>query len=273
MTAGGQRLALPGWLGTRAAEVAEGRRAVAQPRDAATVVLVRPGEDGIEVLLLCRARAMDFAPGAHVFPGGSVDPLDTNPDIGWAGPSPQELSPVLGVQPERCLALMCAAVRETFEEAGVLLGAGQPAEQDRRELLAGSASLAEVLSRRELVLHADFLTPWARWITPEAADRRFDTWFFVAAMPAGQVADAGIGAAAEADSAAWLAPGAALAAARGGEITLLPPTAVTLAELAAHSSVGEILAQRRMITTRMPSVVVEDGRAWLAMPDGVEYPL
>jgi len=270
-------------MGTRAAEVAEGRRTVAEPRDAATVVLLRPaqaGADGVEVLLLCRARAMDFAPGAHVFPGGSVDPLDADPDIGWAGPSPDELSPVLGVAPERCLALVGAAVRETFEESGVLLGAGQPLEEDRRDLLTGAASLAVVLRRRGLVLHADVLTPWARWITPEAAERRFDTWFFAAAMPAGQVADAGLQPAspaqadsAEADSAVWLAPGAALAAARAGEITLLPPTAVTLAELAACHDTGQILAQRRTITAQMPSVVIEDGRTWLLMPDGVEYPL
>jgi hypothetical protein len=91
-------------------------------------------------------------------------------------------------------------------------------------------------------------------------------------MPAGQVADAGIGAA-EADSAQWLRPAAALKAAQRGEIILLPPTAVTLAEIGAFDGVADILAQRRTLTQRMPSVTAEDGRAWLTMPAGVEYPL
>ena len=265
-----RRIAVPRAVGAMAAERVAGERAVAEPRDAATVMLLRAAGtgSGVEVLLLCRARMMDFAPGAHVFPGGSVDSADAE----IAVELPSGYAATLGVPPERAQALIGAAVRETFEESGVLLAAGQPVAEDRRELLAGSVSLADVLRHRELELRADALLPWARWITPEASDRRFDTWFFAAAMPEGQVADAGIGAA-EADSAAWLRPAAALAAARAGEITLLPPTAVTLAELAAHESVGEVLAQRRTITARMPSVQVEGGRAWLAMPDGVEYPL
>ncbi|HEX6522739.1 MAG TPA: NUDIX domain-containing protein [Streptosporangiaceae bacterium] len=200
------------------------------PRDAATVILLRDRDDGVEVLLLCRKRAMDFAPGAHVFPGGSVDPGDADAGI--------EVPGDLGVPPERVRALVGAAVRETREECGV-------------------------------VLRADTLIPWARWITPEVSNRRFDTWFFVAAMPEDQVA----GAVAEADSAQWLRPAAALDAARAGEITLLPPTAVTVAELTAFSSVTEVLAQRRVIAPLMPSVVVEGGQTWLVMPEGTEYPL
>lgn len=200
------------------------------PRAAATVILLRDGEDGIEVLLLCRKRAMDFAPGAHVFPGGSVDPGDAD-----AG---DEVPGDLGVPPERVRALVGAAVRETQEECGV-------------------------------VLRADALVPWARWITPEVSNRRFDTWFFVAAMPHGQIAEA----TEESDSAQWLRPSAALDAARAGEIILLPPTAVTVAELAGFSSSAEVLAQRRVITPLMPSVVVEDDQTWLVMPEGTEYPL
>jgi 8-oxo-dGTP pyrophosphatase MutT (NUDIX family) len=254
---------------------------VVEARDAATVVLVRPaaeaadagdgqaGGRGVEVLLQCRARAMDFAPGAYVFPGGSVDPRDAELDVELSA----DYAAILGVPPDRGRALLCAAVRETFEESGVLLADGPPpaGDEDRRALLAGTASMADVLRNRKLELRADALLPWARWITPEASDRRFDTWFFIAAMPAGQVADAGIGAA-EADSAHWLRPAAALAAARRGEI-MLPPTAVTLAEIGAHDSLADILAQRRTLTQRMPSVTVEDGQAWLTMPAGVEYPL
>src|SRR5262249_32344652 len=118
----------------------------------------------------------------------------------------------------------CAAVRETFEEAGILL-AGIPDEElvvpegpdwdaDRAALTAGELSLAELLARRGLVLRADLLTPWARWITPLAEPRRFDTRFFAAALPAGQTV---VGHAAEADQIAWLRPADGLAAApRGG---------------------------------------------------------
>jgi 8-oxo-dGTP pyrophosphatase MutT (NUDIX family) len=296
-------VAVPRGVGVRATELAAGQHPVPEPRDAATVVLLRPASlgVGVEVLLQGRARAMDFAPGAHVFPGGSVDPRDADfDDVSWAGPSAADLSGLLGVPPERSRALVSAAVRETFEESGVLLagssaesvsaGSGAALAQARRVLLAGSVSLGDLLRDHDLVLRADLLTPWARWITPEASNRRFDTWFFVAALPPGQTADAGIGTAgagtavetsvgaeagtgAEADSAVWLRPAGALDAARAGQITLLPPTAVTLAQLTAYDSVAEILAQRRTITPLMPSVQVEDGRTWLAMPDGVDYPL
>jgi 8-oxo-dGTP pyrophosphatase MutT (NUDIX family) len=284
-----QRIAVPRGVGVAAAQVADGQRAVAAPRDAATLILLRPADDanaaadagdaGLEVLLLCRTRAMDFAPGAYVYPGGSVDPRDADADIGWTGRSAAEFSELLDVPPERSRALVCAAVRETFEESGVLL-AGEPVPADvgaltadRQALLDGALSLGDLLARHGLALRADLLIPWTRWITPEAAERRYDTWFFVAAMPDGQVADAGIGAGPEADSAVWLRPSAALDAARAGEITLLPPTAVTLASLAAYRDVADVLAQRPAITPLMPSVSVEDGRAWLTLPDGVEYPL
>jgi len=289
----------------------------AVPRDAATVILVRPaegtdgaagtdratgtdgaaraaGDAGVEVYLLQRTDALEFAPGACVFPGGSVDERDADPGIaetGWAGPAPADFGHLLGVPADRARALVCAAVRETFEESGVLLAGPSPAElvpdsadlaRDRRALLDGSLSLSELLSRRGLLLRADLLTPWARWITPEVSPRRYDTWFFAAALPAGQLAglapaDQRAGPAAggpgESDSGTWWRPAAALEAARAGQITLLPPTAVTLAELAAYPDVAGILGERRMITPLLPTVVFEDERAWLAMPHATEYPL
>lgn len=274
------RIPVPKFLGTLAADIASGRRAVVQPRDAATVVLLRDAAAGLEVLLLCRGRTMDFAPGAHVFPGGSVDPRDGELD---GFPAVTELSEVLGVPAERCRAIVGAAVRETFEECGVLLAgsaglSGPPDPADRAALLAGTDSLADVLGRRGLAVHGHALIPWGRWITPEVSDRRYDTWFFVAAMPEDQVADAGLstaGPSSEADFAEWLPPGKALKDARTGAMTLLPPTAVTLAELDSFASVAQVLGQRRTIEPRMPTVLVEDGdeQVWLVMPEGVEYPL
>ena len=282
-------------MADRAREFAAAGLRPAVPRDAATVILVRPGAGtdgvaGVEVYLLRRTKALEFAPGACVFPGGSVDERDADPGIaetGWAGPPPAAFGHLLGVPAERARALVCAAVRETFEESGVLLAGPSPAElvpdradlaQDRRALLDGSLSLGELLGRRDLLLRADLLTPWARWITPEVSPRRFDTWFFAAALPAGQLAGlaaAGLAATGpgESDSGTWWRPSAALEAARAGQITLLPPTAVTLAELAAYQDVEGILAERRMITPLLPEVVVEDERAWLAMPQATEYPL
>jgi 8-oxo-dGTP pyrophosphatase MutT (NUDIX family) len=283
------RIKVPRGLADRAREFVAGGLPPAVPRDAATVILIRQAS-GVEVFLLQRTRALEFAPGACVFPGGSVDERDADPAIaetGWVGPSPADLGDLLGISPDRARALVCAAVRETFEESGVLLAGPSPAEvhaeadsaaliQDRHELLSGSLSLGELLRRRGLMLRADLLTPWAHWITPEASPRRFDTWFFAAALPAGQLAAltaaAGTGSR-ESDSGTWWRPSAALEAARTGEITLLPPTAVTLAELAAHEDIAGILAEHRVITPLLPAVVVEDERAWLAMPEGVEYPL
>ncbi len=289
------RVRVPRGMADRAREFAAAGLRPAVPRDAATVILVRPvagtdGVAGVEVYLLRRTKALEFAPGACVFPGGSVDERDADPGIaetGWAGPPPADFGHLLGVPAERARALVCAAVRETFEESGVLLAGPSPAElvpdsadlaQDRRALLNGSLSLGELFGRRGLLLRADLLTPWARWITPEVSPRRFDTWFFAAALPAGQLAGlaaAGLAATGpgESDSGTWWRPSAALEAARAGQITLLPPTAVTLAELAAYQDVEGILAERRIITPLLPEVVVEDERAWLAMPQATEYPL
>jgi 8-oxo-dGTP pyrophosphatase MutT (NUDIX family) len=286
------RLGVPRGLADRAREFASGGLSPAVPRDAATVILLREAA-GVEAFLLRRTRALEFAPGACVFPGGSVDECDADPAITWAGPSPADFGDLLGVSADRSRALVCAAVRETFEESGVLLAGSSPTGlvrdsavlvRDRRSLLDGSASLAELLSRRGLVLRADLLTPWARWITPEASPRRFDTWFFAAALPPGQMAALpreGRGSpegrpaetTTESDSGTWLRPSAALEAARAGQITLLPPTAVTLAELAAYQDVASILAERRVIAPMLPRVVVEEDRAWLAMPEEAEYPL
>jgi 8-oxo-dGTP pyrophosphatase MutT (NUDIX family) len=276
-------------LAERARDLSDGRLTPAVPRDAATVILLRQGTGagpgagaGVEAFLLRRTAELEFAPGACVFPGGSVDERDADPGIGWVGPAPEDFAAQLDVPPERARALVCAAIRETFEESGVLLagdGAGMVDARlvsgsvalaaDRHALLTGTTTLGEVLGRRGLVLRADLLTPWARWITPEVSPRRFDTWFFAAALPAGQTATAapeGHADPGESESGTWLRPGAALEAAEAGEITLLPPTAVTLRELAAHQDVDGILARRRTITPRLPRVTVENGKVRLSMP-------
>ena len=264
------------------------------PRDAATVMLLRPaaqgdsggaaGAEGLQVYMLRRRPSMAFAPGAYVFPGGSVDASDADDQIPWTGPDAAEWGGLLDAPAPLARALVCAAVRETFEESGVLLaGPAEPGaepvlartgddgwEADRRALLAGSLTLAELLRRRGLVLRSDLLRPWARWITPVTEERRYDTRFFAAALPAGQQArDVG----GEADETAWMEPSAALAAAKQREIALMPPTAVTLGELRACGNVQAALAARRRITALIPEVYLANGAAWLTVPAGLEYPL
>jgi 8-oxo-dGTP pyrophosphatase MutT (NUDIX family) len=285
---------VPPGLAERAREISAGRLAPAVPRDAATVILLReagagaPDPAGVEAFLLRRTAELEFAPGAYVFPGGSVDARDAEPGVGWAGPDPADFAALLDMPPDRARGLVCAAVRETFEESGVLLAGSSAGElvgdsaalaADRHALLTGATSLAEVLGRRGLVMRTDLLTPWARWITPEVSPRRFDTWFFAAALPPGQTATAapeGFGDHAdpgESESGTWLRPAAALEAARAGQMTLLPPTAVTLGELAGHPGLAAILARRQVITPRLPRVVVEDGRVRLHLPQAGEEQL
>jgi 8-oxo-dGTP pyrophosphatase MutT (NUDIX family) len=270
---------LPGDLAGTAREILDGNQAPAIPRDAATVMLLRQREAGLEVYMLRRKRTMAFAPGAFVFPGGSVDPRDADEQVAWAGPDAAEWGRVFDAPPSLAMALVCAAVRETFEESGVLL-AGESAdsvvadttsdewEADRQALLDRSVSLAELLARRRLVLRADLLRPWSRWITPVIEPRRFDTRFFAAALPAGQrTRDVG----GEASQVAWLAPGDALAAGKRGEIRLFPPTAVTLSELADCRDLDTVLTGPRHIAPVIPQVQLREGAVWLTVPGLSEY--
>ncbi|MGL5809834.1 MAG: NUDIX hydrolase [Nocardioides sp.] len=164
-----------------------------EPRDAASVVLLRGGPEGIELYLMVRHAAMAFAPGVAVFPGGGVGAADHAPLAldrrDWSG--------LLGVPADRARAVVRAAIRETREETGVSLSAGQ-------------------------------LTPWACWVTPEASPRRYRTWFFLAALPSDQEARDISG---EAERASWLTPRAALSRFVRGDLSLWPPQAATCAEL------------------------------------------
>ena len=273
-----------------AREVLAGQRAPVVPRDAATVMLLRParpggaavpGAPGMEVYMLRRQPSMAFAPGAQVFPGGSVDPRDADEQVAWTGPDAAQWGQVFAAPPDLARALVCAAVRETFEESGVLL-AGESAdsvvadttsadwERDRNALLDRSLSLAELLARRGLVLRSDLLRPWSRWITPVVEPRRFDARFFAAALPVGQrTRDVG----GEAAAAAWIEPGAAIEAGKRGEIELWPPTAITLAELAACGDAATALSTTRQVVPRIPEVTLRGDSTWLVVPGVTEYPL
>jgi 8-oxo-dGTP pyrophosphatase MutT (NUDIX family) len=268
--------------GPAVTRILDGDAKPATPRDAATVMLLRAGQAGgqLEVYMLRRKSSMAFAPGAMVFPGGSVDPRDADENVAWAGPEPAEWGRIFDAPAELARALVCAAVRETFEESGVLL-AGQSAdsvvadttgddwEADRQALLARSLALAELLSRRGLVLRADLLRPWSRWITPVIEPRRFDARFFAAALPSGQrTRDVG----GEASAVTWTTPADALAAGRRGEFALWPPTMVSLTELAACADVRAALDDPREVAPIIPEAHLKEGAVWLTVPGISQYP-
>jgi 8-oxo-dGTP pyrophosphatase MutT (NUDIX family) len=268
-------LRLPDRLAERARDISEGRVEAAAPRDASTVILLRDSSEGLLVYLLRRVSSMKFAPGAYVFPGGSVDPRDGDLAVGWSGPSPGEWGKAFDATETLARELVCAAVRETFEESGVLLAgpaqdaivpdtSGDDWETDRQALLDRSQSLAELLARRGLVLRGDLLRPWAHWITPEIEERRYDTRFFVAALPDGQrTRDVST----ESDRVTWVRPGDAVAAARRGDMPMLPPTLVTLTELAAYDSVADVLAAVRSVRPRLPEARVTGDGVFLFLPE------
>jgi 8-oxo-dGTP pyrophosphatase MutT (NUDIX family) len=234
------------------------------PRPASTVMLVRdtrPGfARGVEVFLMRRHSAMDFVAGVMVFPGGGVDNRDRNADIAWFGPEPDWWAKRFGVEPDLASALVCAAARETFEESGVLF-AGPADDPDgivddasvyrdaRKALEDRSLSFAEFLRRENLVLRADLLRPWANWVTPkEERTRRYDTYFFVGALPEGQRAD---GDNTETEEAGWITPQEALDDFAEGRTFLLPPTWTQLDSLAGRT-VAEVLAVERQIVSVTP---------------------
>ncbi|WP_209307619.1 hypothetical protein [Geodermatophilus sp. DF01-2] len=147
-----------------------GSTEVVEPRDAATVVLLRDGARGLEVYLLRRRPTMAFAAGMHVFPGGAVDPRDRDGGVPWVGHPPTTWAEALSCDTELAAALVCAAVRETFEESGVLLAArqdgrqvtdttGEDWERDRLALIDGTLALSNFLRARALLLRADLLRP------------------------------------------------------------------------------------------------------------------
>lgn len=216
---------------------------------------------------------MAFAAGMTVFPGGRVDPADSAIADSWSGPAPATFAARLGCSAELAAAYVAAAVRETFEESGVLLAGpstdavvgdttGPDWEADRVALEAGELRFVDFLHRRGLLLRADLLGAWAHWITPEFEPKRYDTAFFVAALPAGQVTR---DVTSESDQVAWMRPAAAVAAVDAGELLMLPPTYVCCHDLTPYDDVPTILsaAADREIRAIMPTVRVDGDDAYL----------
>jgi 8-oxo-dGTP pyrophosphatase MutT (NUDIX family) len=237
---------------------------VATPRDAATVVLLRDGVDGVETWLMRRVDAMTFAPGMSVFPGGSVDPTDADLEVSWSGPGPADFAADFGCEEGQARGLVTAAARETFEETGVLLAVpatARTAEIDiaREAVENHELAFSALLIRLGCALDTAGLRPWSRWITPEFAPKRFDTRFFVAALPSGAVASAVTSEAREAD---WVPVRRAVTEWEAGERPMFTPTIATLTTIAGYESVAEVLAgasERDLAPTPTVRTRLEDG--------------
>ncbi|MFN3602369.1 MAG: NUDIX hydrolase [Dietzia sp.] len=239
-------------------------------REAATVALVRDARvgGGLEVFLQHRVTTMQFAAGMSVFPGGGVEPRDYRATRPWRGPEPRWWAESFGIGEERAAAAVRGVVRELFEETGVLLaepdpaaaGAARPGDpqgslpspgpipspgaEERRALDAGEGDLDSLLAAHGLILSAHLLRPWDRWTTPPGPPRRYDTLFFVAAVPPGAEPDGGTS---EARAAGWMRADDAATAGTLGRLGMLRPTLDVLADLAATADVAELLDTPRTI--------------------------
>jgi len=261
-------------------------------RPAATVMLVRDapspsGGTALEVLMVRRNLRSDFVGGAYVFPGGAVDPLDGGAEAEalCAGRTDAQASALLGFEAGG-LAYWVAVVRETFEEAGLLLARrdggpallnGDPDEEarfaaERRAVNDGSRRFLDLVRDERLRLSVGDIHYFAHWITPRGAPRRYDTRFFVAAAPSGQIAahDAG-----ETIAEVWITPHDALARHRAGEIEIIFPTIRNLQAIGRFTTSAELLDAAERASSAVPVIeprVVPDGSGMrIVLPGDPEY--
>jgi 8-oxo-dGTP pyrophosphatase MutT (NUDIX family) len=213
---------------------------------AATLVPLRDGRAGLEVLLLRRSERAAFVPGGYVFPGGLVEPADATAGAQVRGISAVTADDRLGLHGSDppALAYFVAAVRETFEESGLLVGVrsdDSPAEiaAVRTDLLERRIGFVEALTRLHAHVAGDQLQYFAHWITPVGAPRRYDTRFFAARVP--RDAEPALDPR-EMTGALWTTPGAALRAHASGTLKMILPTIATLEHLATFSDAGAALA-------------------------------
>jgi 8-oxo-dGTP pyrophosphatase MutT (NUDIX family) len=264
--------------------------AIPELRPAATVILVRDRQGGpYEIFLMRRHRNQAFMGGAYVFPGGRLDEGDSHPDLlaHLHGLGPEALPERLqepALPPETALGLHLTAIREMFEEAGVLLAvdaSGAAVDFHAPETARRFAAYREVLHRGEMTLKdlaareglrfaLDLLLPYAHWMTPEIESKRFDTRFFLARLPAGQrpVHDE-----AELTASVWMTPSQALAEHQAGRIVLMPPTLKTVEELAAHRTTEAIFkaVSGRAIPPILPQPFTPGGEFGVKLPFDPEY--
>jgi 8-oxo-dGTP pyrophosphatase MutT (NUDIX family) len=248
------------------------------PRPASTVLLLRDSARGeIEVFMMVRHREIEFSSGALVFPGGSVDKGDqeiiARPEL-YSGNKGLDTG---------ALSFRIAAIRETFEESGILLAhsrgtgnlinarqAREIAAVHRTALCEGRMTFLEVLTDSDVALALDELVPYAHWITPEGMSKRFDTWFFLAAAPPEQL---GAHDGRESTDSIWVSPGEAVAGGESGRFKLPFPTTRNLIKLSKQPNAKAALddARGKPIVTVMPVMTKINGGRQLRIPREAGY--
>jgi 8-oxo-dGTP pyrophosphatase MutT (NUDIX family) len=258
---------------------------VANPRPAATVVVLRDAPGGLEAFLVRRHEGMSFMGGAHVFPGGRVDASDHDGTAEWCDGIETAAQRLPALAPQDAIAYHVAAARELFEEAGVLLARDEAGgfislagadvherfKRHRKDVHSGSASMRGIVEREHLRLAIDSLVLFAHWVTPPIDSRQFDTRFFLSRVPPDQTPAHDE---AESTDSVWLTASAAMAQAQSGQIVLPPPTWTTLRELESFVTVDEAIAwaRARRIVRRQPMLLEEEGRRMLLMPGDPLHP-
>lgn len=246
-------------------------------RPSATVLLLREGDGGLEVFMVERHHQIDFATGATVFPGGKVEEVDRDPRIRPRTKATEALS-------DAALAYRAAAIRETFEESGVLIagvrGRGEPVGDKRRReldfryrenLQGGQMGLADLLEAEDLELLCDRFVHFAHWITPLFMHKRFETHFYLVEAPAQQMAQHD---GSESVDSAWLSVHQAFEQQRSGRRKIIFPTLAQLEKLGRSGNVTEALeaARREPVVTVLPELSKDtEGRPCLRLPEEAGY--
>jgi 8-oxo-dGTP pyrophosphatase MutT (NUDIX family) len=255
------------------------------PRDAASVVMLRDGSQGLEVLLLRRHADSDVLGGAYVFPGGKVDAVDSAPDLlAHLDHAPADLLPQLDeadLNANAAAALFVAAAREAFEESGLLYARrpGTPMDTPARhaglDAIKQGQPFGQWLRQHDLRLDTRDLVPWSRWVTPRQPsimNKRFDTRFFLAAVPPQQEALCDDF---EVTEARWFTPREALRQYSGHAIDLAPPQIVSLLHLAQWRDAAQALAAARARRPPLiqPKPLESGGTRVLCYPGDPEHPV
>ena len=254
------------------------------PVPASTVILLRDGSTSPEVLMLERHEKSEFLPHMYVFPGGRVEEADHALSDRVQGLTERGAAALLTtVDPDHAMGFVVAAIRETWEESGILLASRRGSEalvdgehaaelsRHRLEIQEGSRSFRDLIESEDLILAADRLAVHGHWITPEAVPRRFDTLFFATLAPPGQLAaHDGV----ESTNHVWTRPEDALEQGRRGKLRIIFPTACTLETLVGFETAEAALAaaRERPVVPCLPVITEKDGERRLAIPEEAGYP-
>jgi len=254
-------------------------------RDAATVLILRDGVEGLEVFMLRRNLNSDFVGGAYVFPGGAVDPDDRHANLEpvCEGRSDADASRRLGIE-SGGLAFWVAAIRESFEEAGVLLAYDLDGIVDlddaasmerwahhRQQVDSSQLTMIDLCRLEGLRLAVDGMHYFSHWVTPEGAPRRYDTRFFLAAAPTNQTP---LHDDHEVIANEWIRPADGIARVEAGELTMMPPTVASLRAISRFATAAEALEAAREIThvpEVLPRVIAADGGVRIVLPGDPDY--